>query len=489
MASAIRATVSALLIGVCIAATTEAKSEGSDAVLTHGVAVGDVSPTRAVIWGRCSAPATMHARVAATNGTSDAASSGDTAAAQDLTAKIAFEGLRPGTTYTYRSWCGANETAAVQGGFSTAPDAGVESSVRFVWGGDVGGQNACRDREAGYAVFDTIAAMSPAFFIGLGDLIYADDPCKPVGRYGNAQIPGPAAPATTRPMFWEYWKYNRADAAQQRLLAAVPIYPVWDDHEVTNDAGPYSQALRPALQAFFDYQPLLPPAETPTRMFRTVRWGKLLEVFILDLRQYRDANRARDSTEKPKSMLGADQRRWFLERLRQSDATWKIIVSSVPLSIPTGSAEMGHDGWTGYGTGDGFENERRSLLEAMSHTEPRNYVWITTDVHFGAAFRYRPIAGDPQFVLHELISGPLNAGVFSQEAYDKTLGTERLFKYGPPTAESIKNFEEARNWFNFGVVDIDKLGKLTARLINSHGRSVYELLLEPAEASRRATRD
>lgn len=479
MSPAVRVALLGLLLAACAACSAVEIAPRDGAVLTHGTAVGDVSATRAVIWGRCSRQSTLHVRIATATGSSEQTSAAGATTAQDFTAKIVIDNLIPDTAYAYQTWCGDNESAATLGRFSTPPLAALESPVRFVWGGDLGGQNVCRDREAGYAVFDVIRAESPAFFICLGDLIYADDACKPVGRYGNAQIPGPTAPAITRPMFWGHWKYNRADSAFQRLLAATPVYPVWDDHEVTNDAGPSSPMLQPALQAFLDYQPILPPAEAPTRMYQTVRWGKLLEVFILDLRQYRDANRAKDSATQPKTMLGKEQRRWLLDRLSQSDATWKVIVSSVPLSIPTGTPGAGHDGWTGYGDGDGFENERHLLLRAMSRTTPRNYVWITTDVHFGAAFRYRPFADDAQFVLHEVVSGPLNAGVFPQEAYDRTLGTERLFKYGPATAASIVSFDEALGWFNFGVIEIDDGGAMAARLVDARGRTVYQLPLAP----------
>lgn len=472
------ALVSLLLAG-CVACTALEKASPDDAQLTHGTAVGDVSATRAVIWGRCSGTSTLRLRIATADGRFDQTAAAGTSETQDFTGRVVIDDLDPNTAYMYRVWCGDNEASAVHGRFSTPPPSTATSPVRFVWGGDLGGQNVCRDTGSGYTVFDVIHAESPAFFIGLGDLIYADDGCKPVGRYGNAQIPGPTAPAITRQMFWEHWKYNRADPAFQRLLAATAVYPVWDDHEVTNDAGPLSPMLQPALQAFLDYQPILPPAEAPPRVYQTVRWGKLLEVFILDLRQYRDANRAQDSATQPKTMLGEEQRRWLLERLSQSDATWKVIVSSVPLSIPTGTPGAGHDGWTGYGDGDGFEHERRLLLRAMSRTTSRNYVWITTDVHFGAAFRYRPFEDDPQFVLHEVVSGPLNAGVFPQEAYDRTLGTERLFKYGPATAASIVSFDEALGWFNFGVIEIDAGGAMAARLVDARGRTVYQLHLAP----------
>lgn len=449
--------------------------------LTHGVAVGELSERGAVFWARCSGPTALGLRLSARFAGNHQRTYAERAIAErDFTARIAIGALEPDTTYFYEAWCGGEPGMVARGSFATPPAAARAAPLRFAWGGDLGGQNVCRDTRHGYLVFDTIRSVAPSFFVALGDYIYADDECKPVGRYGNHQIAGPPAPATKRPMFWEHWKYNRADPAFQRLLAVTPIYPVWDDHEIANDAASSSPELEPALQAFLDYQPLLPSSEAPTRLYRSARWGKHLELFFLDLRQYRDSNSAPDTAGTPKTMLGRRQRDWLVDRLKRSNATWKIIVSSVPLSIPTGHPSSGHDGWTGYGAGDGFEQEREIVLRAMSRTTPRNYVWITTDVHFGAAFRYRPFDDDPDFVFHEVISGPLNAGVFPQEPYDAKIGTERLLKYGPWSAESIASFEEALEWFNFGIIEIDDNATLTARLVNARGRTVYDLQLAPS---------
>ena len=56
----------------------------------------------------------------------------------------------------------------------------------------------------------------------------------------------------------------------------------------------------------------------------------------------------------------------------------------------------------------------------------RNSVWITTDVHFAESFRYVPFPGDLRFGVHELITGPMNAGIFPTQDFDVTLNPERL---------------------------------------------------------------
>lgn len=462
--------------------------------ITHGVAAGEVTSTSAVIWGRCSAASRLQLTLRDAAGDREIQASAAASAADDFTAKVPIGGLQPDTTYTYRVTCRADTAAAAdgvaRGTFRTAPPANASQPVTFVWGGDVGGQNACRDRTEGYGVFRTIGALRPAFFIGLGDMIYADSPCLPTGRYGNTQVPGPVAPAADVPSFWARWKYNRADRATQELLATLPYYAVWDDHEVYSDFGPHHDVgptpryppgrhlLPLGRKAFLDYNPIAAGGDAP-RLYRNIRWGRHLDLFILDTRQYRDSNFAPDRPTRPKTMLGATQRAWLEQALAASDATWKVIVSSVPLSVPTGAEARGRDGWANGDQESGFEHELLDILRFMQQRGIYNNIWIATDIHFAAVFRDAPFADDPDFRVVEVDTGPMNAGVFPRpEEVDPTLHPQRLFTY-PSSAEAIGGFEQAKSWFNFGVMRIDADGRVTVQIVNALGTTLYELPLSP----------
>jgi alkaline phosphatase D len=226
------------------------------------------------------------------------------------------------------------------------------------------------------------------------------------------------------------------------------------------------------LEAFLDYTPIAIAANTPKRLYRSLRWGKHVELFVLDTRQYRDANLASDSPDRPKTMLGREQLTWLKESLAASDATWKVIVSSVPMSIPTGfPAENGRDGWANFDQTTGFEQE---LLDILGFMREMNAVWITTDVHFAEAFRYEPFAG---VFVHEFATGPLNAGIFPNAAVDQTLKPTVLF--GPRPATTVATWEQAKDGFNFGTLDVDRRGRLTAAYVNTAGRTLYSLTLTP----------
>jgi alkaline phosphatase D len=448
----------------------------NDPQLTHGVVVGDVTTDSAVLWARADREGTLTVHLS--GGRHERVARLRFRAADDYTGQVVLNGLRPDTTYRYK-------LGSTRGTFETAPAADDADEVRLAFGGDVAGQNVCRDAAEGFPIMDTIRRSRPDVFVGLGDMIYADNACNTPGRYGNVQVPGPG-PAVDLPGFWAHWRYNRADAASQRLLASTGYVGVWDDHEVLNDFGPLHDTvggvhlLPIGLNAFLDYTPIAIAANTPKRLYRSLPWGKHLELFVLDTRQYRDANSASDSTNRPKTMLGREQLTWLKESLAASDATWKVIVSSVPMSIPTGfPATNGRDGWANFDQTTGFEQELLDVLGFMERSGIRNTIWITTDVHFAEAFRHRPFPSNPDFVVYELATGPLNAGIFPIRDFDSTLNPEVLTFYGPPTAESVTTWEEAKRWLNFGTLDFARDGTLTAGIVNTAGQTQFSITLAP----------
>ncbi len=466
-------------------------------IATHGVAVGDVSSDSAVIWSRANTEAVMHVELHGKSSEQRMQKQVRVSATNDFTGKLMLSGLKADTDYAYRVWFSADEhdggrRQGVEGRFHTAPRAQQASAVSFAWAGDVAGQNTCRDLNEGFPAFKAINAMQLDFFIGLGDMIYADGTCEATGRYGNIQVAGTFLPAFDMSNYWAHWKYNREDSSYQSLLARVPYYAIWDDHEVVNDFGPLHDTrdyapytagehlLPKGLKAFLNYNPVAENAATPKRLYRSVKWGKNMEMFILDTRQYRDANFAADDARQTKTMLGREQLAWLKDALQKSQATWKVIASSVPMSIPTGSAgEAGRDGWANYQEAGGFEHELSDILRFMQGEGMHNVMFLTTDVHFAEVFRYTPFADAPDFQVYEFVTGPVNAGVFPNRAFDDSLNPERLFFFGANSSDDVTTWEQAKGWFNYGAIRIDETGELTASIKDVTGKSVFEMELQP----------
>ena len=428
-------------------ATAAVTVAGDAPSITHGVAAGDVTATSAVLWARSSAAAELVFEIdddPELKAPRRFAAAGD--AASDFTVQVTVPGLEPATTYHVRVRVDGAPEGSDAGSFTTAPVADAAMPVRFVVGGDVGGQSICRHPEQGYGIFRAMAELEPDFFIANGDMIYADNSCPAVGPGGWPNVPGDF-PAVDEPgvdwtdreqvgeIFHAHWRYNRADAHQQDFLRRVPVYAQWDDHEVINDFGAawsslpkqpdrpgYPTLVAAGRDAFFAWNPIARHPEEPERIYRSFRWGRDAELFVLDARSYRSFNDLAERPDDPKALLGEAQLDWLIDGLTRPGATWKIVSSDVPLSVPTGSeADLyGRDafadgdypwGATGFSARTGFESELLRLTEALDARDVRNVVFVATDVHFAASLRYHlDVDGDGDLLLfHELLSGPLNA--------------------------------------------------------------------------------
>ncbi|MCB9742855.1 MAG: alkaline phosphatase D family protein, partial [Alphaproteobacteria bacterium] len=373
--------------------------------------------------------------------------------------------------------------------------------------GDLGGQGYCRPKDGGYRILASVEAAAPTLVVANGDLIYADGACTDTGPDGVAQLPGDFISISDAVLDWtnerrvkenlhKHWRYNRGDANFVSLLASAPLIAQWDDHEVVNDMGPWESWLTgdparpgyPALyaagrEAFFAWNPIERHPEEPERIYRSLRWGQHVELFVVDARSYRSPNPEPDGPEK--TLLGAAQLAWLTEAVTQSDATWKIVSVDVPMAIPTGSGawKVGRDGWAS-GVGDpttpegetdisaqtGYERELGVLLRAFDAAEVQGLVFVTTDVHFAETLRYSvDLDGDGvPLTFHELVTGPLRAWMGEPPPLDPSFKPEALY------AEGMGSF--------FSVLEVSEDGAtLTATVRGTDGavRPGSELLLHP----------
>jgi alkaline phosphatase D len=254
------------------------------------------------------------------------------------------------------------------------------------------------------------------------------------------------------------------------------MYSQWDDHEIINDFGSkwpywnlfsvdregYPNLVKEGTNAFLYYSPLDSNSnkdnnytvnDSNKRIFRSFNWGKDLDLFIIDARSYRSQNHIADAPDSNKTLLGDEQLQWLRQELSNSNATWKVISSDVPISIPTGSnaSILGRDGWangnetSNYSYYTGFERELTDLFKLIDEQNIKNVIFITTDVHFPAFIRYNfDLNNDGNMTeIYELVSGPLSA-----------------FRLGVPFPILDDTFDPALlygegNIFNFGHVRIE----------------------------------
>jgi alkaline phosphatase D len=409
-----------------------------------------------VLWTRAARPGELSITLTANAGGAPRHLTRVATAVDDLVVRATLAGLTPATRYRYTV---VQNGERVDGEFGTAPPPGEPARVTFLWSGDLGGRGFCRPARGDYRIFRAMARYPADFFLFVGDTTYADVPCD------HAAAPGADFRATTLAQYRARHRHNREDAAFQDFLRRTPVYAIWDDHEVRNDfAGPREPRMPVARQAFLEYWPVVAGADA-TRLYRSVRWGSLLEVFILDTRQYRSANTLADGPAK--TMLGATQRQWLLDAVPASTATWKLVVSSVSLSVPTGSPAR-RDGWSNANVfglapdnGTGFVTERDAILRHFRRGGVRNLVVVTADVHHAELIRHQP---DGDWTFHEFIAGPLSAPTGRPRPLDLRLWPHTIFAQG--------------GLHNFGEVTIEPTA-LVVRLVDEAGTVMFTHRLTP----------
>lgn len=479
--------------------------------LTHGVATGDPRPDGALVWARSDAPARMIVETAATESFSNPTRvEGPQLTPQsDGTGRVRITGLEPGQTVHYRVTLEGEDGATsepVAGVFTTVPT--QPQDIVFVWSGDVVGQGWGINKQGGMSIFSAMADRNPDFFIHSGDAIYADGPVPQTqkqndgGMYTNITSPAKDHVAQTLDDYRGNYAYNLTDQHYRRFNATVPQLIQWDDHEVINNWFPHESIAGQgrkgytetdvdklagyAYQAWREWQPVDPSEAVDGRLYRKVSYGPLLDVFVLDMRTYKNPNPQAWAPSDDGGVLGREQTQWLIDGLKNSKAVWKVVANDLPISIvvpdkvtnpPEGPASM-----EAVAQGDDGRPLGREIAfsRILSETKDvRNVVYLTADVHYTAAISYHPDrAAFGDFApFWEFVSGPLNAGAFPQSPLDGTFGARYEFVHAP----EAENTSPAEGFQHFGEVRIDSDTRvLTVNLCDATGKSLYSTDLSPA---------
>ena len=436
-------------------------AEAQPSAFRYGVAAGEVTSTSAILWTRAASTASVRLELSL-GPRVVAIGAARPLAANDLTVQFRMAGLLPGRRYAYRFRQGS--AVSVTGSFETAPRPSAGSSVRFAISGDA---DATRTETGGLAynrfqIYARMAAERNDFNINLGDTIYSDS------GVGGA----PAARTTAEK--WGKYKLALALPALRTLRASTGLYSHWDDHEFVDDfsRSEHGFAIYAAgVKAFRDYSPVAYSRELG--LYRSVRWGKHLELFFLDERSFRSAKvtsacgndlaptapqLVRDAfaslapglrnpvppaclaaiNDPARTLLGARQYAAFTSAIRASSATWKVVVNEVPIQQ---YYALPYDRWEGYAA------ERDRLLRFLQENV-KNVVFLTTDTHGNLIneVRFRTFGAVPEGSGRwEAVAGPVATNTFAKEI-DQFLGTPGagtaigalFFKPPPPSGLGMR---------------------------------------------------
>ena len=334
-----------------------------DTGLSLGYVSGDVSSDSALVWLRAEADSLVRLRYGKEPGLAQFQTTPvrPVDAGADQTAIFSLDGLTPSTRYYYRAIVEGRSAGPIAS-FVTAPLSDDNAKVNFCFSGDT------RQGYKPFTVMQAVRARRPDFFLHLGDTIYAD-------RNGSAR---------SLEEFWNKYRINRDDAAAQGCFSETSVYVMWDDHEVEDDYLPGHPLAAIGRKAFLDYWPVRRPATASEQIYRAVRWGRAVDLIILDTRQYRAADHS--------SMLGLRQKEWFFDRLARSNATFKFVGTTVPM------AGGGKDRW------DGYPKERSEILRYIREKKISGVVFLSADLHCAAVTKIPKSNG-----LLDITAGPLAA--------------------------------------------------------------------------------
>ena len=384
---------------------------------TLGVASGDPEPDNILIWTRLTAPLaylgtavapdlaaqTVHWEVAHDAQFRQPVAHGQTQARAEWghAVHVQVNGLSPDRWYFYRFRCGDAFSTTARCRTAPVPGADVRKLRLAV--------ASCQRWEHGfYSAWADAAQASPDLVLFLGDYIYEyAQPAKPDGL-ARAQ---PLRTAQTLQDYRDRYALHKSDAHLQAAHAACNWSVIWDDHEVENDyvaqygrgdSAHFLARRMAAWQAFYENMPLRDSAlqrnSQGLALYRSLQWGKLARLHLLDGRQYRDLQACRpegkastgtvDPAECPalqdpaRSFLGWDQERWLARQLqgdareRVDAARWSAVVQTTLFSArkhPNGRQST--DSW------DGYPQARQRLVRQIAESQPRNSVLLGGDIH------------------------------------------------------------------------------------------------------------
>ena len=289
------------------------------------------------------------------------------------TIKFDLKNLKPETKYHFSIEAISPNDYEIQnsinGHFMTAPDSQSDTDILFTVAG-------CHDflrRDHpinGHNLYPSMLNLMPDFFVHTGDIEYFDKTDPYATRLDLARF------KFTRLYSMEY---------QRNFHTRIPTYWMKDDHDtLKNDCWPgqtygeltFIQGIELFREQF--------PVRNPT--YRTFSWGKNLQIWLMEGRDFRSPNSAKDGPEK--SIWGADQKEWLFKTLSQSSAQFKVILSPTPMVGP--DRRNKRDNYAN----DGFYYEGSRLRNKLG--QEKNLIVICGDRHWQYASQ-DPVSGLREF--------------------------------------------------------------------------------------------
>lgn len=268
---------------------------------------------------------------------------------KNFTTQWKLDDLTPDTKYVVEIEARLNKKSKIsdkiEGAFRTPPTEKSEDEIEFCI---VTCHDYIRkDAPGGHKIYDAMMKIFPDFYVHTGDIEYYDKP-EPY--------------AMTEELMRFKWDRLFALPLQRKFWTQVTSYYMKDDHDaLKNDAWPDMNygtvSWDRGLEIFGKEQ-----FPSHDKFYKTIRWGKDLQIWITEGRNYRSKNNMPDGPGK--SIYGKEQKEWLFKTLKESDATFKVVINANPILGPDRKNKNDNYANEGYQTeGD----ELRKLLNEFDN--------------------------------------------------------------------------------------------------------------------------
>ena len=287
---------------------------------------------------------------------------------------VPLSGLIAGARYRYAFFVGSGTALTARSAIGKFRSALAAGSTEAVTVAATHGTNALY---MPYKGVETMAQYSYDVFCQLGDMTYNDG-------------------ASTLSQYRGKWQKTLKDPGYRALLTKAGAYYTWDDHEFINDDKLYSLApsvLKAAKDAFFETLPV--ERQANDRLWKSYRWGKSVEFFVLDCRLERQPKTR--GTSDP-IYISKAQMAWLKQGLKSSPCHFKVLLNSVPITKMPPLWLAQKDRWQGYG------KQRDELLDYITNNSIKNVWFISGDFHVGSVGRVETTGARSK--IWEVLAGP-----------------------------------------------------------------------------------
>ena len=279
--------------------------------------------------------------------------------------KFILTDLEPGITYEIlvegRASNQDKVSSKINGMFKTPPPPEISKKIVFATSTCQGYPD--QDHPDGYKIYPFLESLDLDFFVHAGDIVYYDNLAK------------------NKEMAHYHWDRMFSLPTNKSFHSKVTSYFEKDDHDAWfNDSY---RGIKTSFMGEFTFDQGLEVfrQEMPIKdkTYRTFQWGKDLQIWLVEGRDYRSPNTMKDGPDK--TIWGEDQLKWFKSSVLASDATFKILISPTPIVGPDRPTKKDNHSNKGFF----YEGE---IIRKFIASQPNMYI-VCGDRHWQYVSKHR----------------------------------------------------------------------------------------------------